>query len=252
MKHCALILILAIIPPFLFAQRHTISTDLVSLAQGNAWVSWGWRVQPRACLEVSVGYERFADKPDWLFHGDQIAHYLQRRRDSFNHVGILLRSTGWINVESEPLPEAPAFFALDGIYLRAGWQFFFENRQKKWRIILQPNIGVSSLYLYEVTGDKRLTNYLEESWTHGNYPYIATVKQQSAAYTQTRFMRPKTRWIFGFNYDVALRRIFGKHFFLEARGSLGMNFSSPYNTPKPPVRLRSVWFRPLLMTGVIF
>ncbi len=237
-------------PGILFAQRrNAIKTDLTALAQKGGRLAYEFRLSPKSSLELSIGFQKHANQPDWIFHGDQIAYYLQRKLDTFDFAGRLLNSSGWQNVESQPLPDAPDFLPLFSANYRLGWRFVYEKARSKWRFFLQPGLNASSTRFFEITGGRRTENYYEEHWSIGTYPFQQKVERESVTTQQTRSMRLKNTWNFGLTYDLGFVRKWGKHFFLEGRLSTGGNLSVPYKSTHLPLTLRGLWAQPVLMAG---
>lgn len=250
MKSYGLLLSLFFLPGILIAQRrHTVKTDLTAWTQKGLRFAYEYRLNDKSSLELSIGFHRHETPPDWIFNGDQIVHYLQRKLDTFDFANRFVQSTGWQYSESQPLPDAPDYLPLRSENYRIGWRFNFEKRRSNWRFFLQPGIQLANLHFFEVKGERRLESQMLDSWTIGNFPYKQRIDRISAVYEQTRSMRIKNEWFGGITYDLGLVRKWGKHFQLEGRLSAGGNLSLPYKSPRPPITLRGLWVQPVLMLG---
>jgi hypothetical protein len=109
------------LPIPLFAQgRHSIKTDLTALNQKGGRLAYEFQLNPKSSLELSIGFQKHEKQPDWLFNGDYIIHYLQRKLDTFDYRGKLVSSTGWQYEDSEALPEVPDFLLLRSTNFRLG------------------------------------------------------------------------------------------------------------------------------------
>lgn len=253
MRKQLLIAIALALPSFLLSQDYqAFKVELSGLGQKAVRLAYEYQLNPKSSLEVSLGYQKHKDQPDWLFNGDQVAHYLQRKLDTFDYTGRFVNSTGWLNVESAPLPEAPEAWPLESVNIRLGWRFNFEKALSKWRFFLQPGLLISGLRYFEIANDRRLEGQSNDQWVIGTYPYYNKVKRESAVYQQTRFMRYHEKWMPGLTYDLGFLRKWGKHFFLEGRLSAGGNLAVPYKSPRAPIILRGLWIQPVVMAGWAF
>ncbi len=251
-RHLGLLL-LVLLPNVFFAQRrHALKTDLTALVQNSARLAYEYKLKQGSSLELSIGFQKHESQPDWLFNGDQIAHYLQRKTDIFDHAGRFLESSGWQNIESQPLPDAPEYLPLQSANFRLGWRFNYYKDRRKWQFFLQPGILVSTLRFFEIKGEKRLESQSNSFTISGIAPYILKIESTSAVYEQTRFMRMKNEWFGGVTYDLGFVRKWGKHFFLEGRLSAGGNLIVPYKSPPPPLSLRGLWVQPVALAGWAF
>jgi len=250
MKQYSLLLLLIAIPGLFYAQRrHALKADLTALVRNGARIGYEFKLNQKSSLELSIGFQKHETQPDWLFNGDQIVHYLQRKTEVFDHGGRFVESSGWQNVESQPLPDAPEHLPLQSANLRLGWRFNFYKDRSKWHFFLQPGLQVSNLRYFEIKGGKRL-EWQNESITIGGIdPYTLRIESTSALYEQTRFMRNKHEWFGAFTYDLGFVRKLGKHLFLEGRLSAGGSLTVPYKSPRPPVSFRGLWAEPLVMVG---
>jgi hypothetical protein len=238
------------LPIPLFAQsRHTIKTDLTALNQKGGRLAYEFQLNPKSSLELSIGFQKHENQPDWLFHGDYIIHYLQRKLDTFDYRGNLVSSTGWQNEDSEALPEVPEFLLLQSTNFRLGWRFNFKKEHSNWRFFLQPGFMIAAIRYFEIKGETRLEKQTRDIWITGTYPYTIRIDRESAVYEQTRMMRRKDDWTGGVTYDVGFVRKWGKHFFLEGRVSAGGNLVVPYKSPRPPLIFRGLWAQPVVMAG---
>lgn len=241
------------LPNLLFAQgRQALKVDLGPLVQKGARLAYEFKLNQKSSLELSFGFQKHENQPDWLFNGDQIIHYLQRKLDTFDYAGRFVNSSGWQNVESAPLPNAPEAWPLESANFRLGWRFNFEKECSKWRFFLQPGLMISGLRFYTIDGNTRLEQQVKDQWVIGEFPYFSKIKRESAVYEQTRFMRLYTKWMPGLTYDLGFRRSWGKHFFLEGRVSAGGNLAVPFKNPRPPITLRGLWVQPVVMAGWAF
>lgn len=232
--------------------RHALKLDLTAPAQQSARIAYEYRLHKQSSLELSIGYHKHNNRPDWLFHGDLIAHYLLQQQDIYNYATGVKTTEGWKVTESQPLPQAPEFFPLFSMQTRLGWRFWFFKEINKWRFYLQPGIGTSYFRFYEIEDENREEFQYKNVWTTGTYPYETRIEQYSIGIQQTRSMRQVDTWIPGVTYDLGFVYKFGRHFFMEGRLSAGGNLVNPYNSPRPPIPVRPLWAQGSVLAGWAF
>lgn len=250
MTKVCLSLLFLIGPGLLLCQnRHSLKLDLGILTQKGVRVAYAIPVNPGSSLELTAGYQKHGNQPTWMFQGDQIAHYLQQKMDTFDQANRLLSSSGWKNTESQPLPDAPEFFPLTSYQFKLAWRFNFGDSCSKWQFFLQPGLSASRFQFFEITGGRRIEFQNEDKWYIGVYPYQTKIVRESAVYEQTRYMRLKNEWVYGLTYDLGFDLKLNRHLFIEGRLEAGVNWESPYKSPRPPLWFRSLWARPNLLLG---
>lgn len=236
--------------PFL---RHALRTDLVALSQGNIGLAYEWQPSRRNGLELyfeSAHHERL---PDEVFHGDQIANYTQRSVDTIDPLyQVQLDQTTWRYLGTgRALTRFPEHISLSTLGFRAGYRFYFQKKNSLWRFFLQPGAALRRHRFFEIRDAIYSTRYQEDSWVLDLSPYDLKVVQRTYDFRQTRSMRSRESWHWGFTYDVGVARRFWRHLLLEARATGGINFSTPYKAG-PPALLRNTYLRPSLQLGWAF
>jgi hypothetical protein len=229
-------------------------------------LAWSTNTNPQNLL-LGIEY-RFKPKSSFLLNFTYLHHNLQPI-DLYNgKVAVSyssLRSTkkfvekseppiigDWSIISStKPFKNYPSQFALYTYDFNVGFGSTFDLGKSKWKIVLQPSIRGAMHTFFE--NDNQL-DIIEDEFAEiitGQYPNTIKESRQVITYKQSREMKIVSKWVFGVNYDVGLRRFWTQRLQTTFNIGAGLNFSHPYKDYLPNL-LRSSWWGGRLEVGYFF
>lgn len=234
--------------------KHALKCDLSAFLRNGYGVAYEYRINRKIGLELKTHFERHETASEGIFNGDWDNYYSERKIDTLHqYSNKLLGSSGWYYItDGRPLATVEPFVPKSTLQLSLGLRFSFEKKKSLWRIWLQPGIGVTNHFYFEVNDNLEVEHNIEDNWVIGTYPSQAKVRRRTLGVRQTRTMRLKNTWLCGLIYDLGVARKFGKHLFVEGRIAAGANFWVPYEEAPLPTLAQRLWARPAITAGWTF
>jgi hypothetical protein len=238
-------------------RRFIVKMDALEASQKHLLTGFEWRLNNTGSLELQFGYRGPTPQAEYLFNGDWTTQYAKRRSYIVQQNSSVLKDdTGWQYLGTgRPLPASvgTALYQYSTLYGRLGFVKSFQEKPRGIRLLFVPGITFAKHRYYEISEQIVQENVTDMSWRLGALPYESQMVEKTEYYTETRKMREHHHATLGASYafGFAWQTKFG--LYLEARATIGVNFSKPpYEVVNPPEILKNFYGQAAFMAGWAF
>jgi hypothetical protein len=226
---------------------------LTNVNPQNLLLGIEYRFKPKSSFLMNFTYLHHNQQPIDLYNGKISVSYSSlrstRKYIDKNEPEII---GDWVIISStRPFKNYPTQYALYTYDFNLGYGSTLDLGKSRWNIVLQPSIRGALHSFYQ--NDNQL-NIIEDEFAEiisGQYPNTIKESRQVITYKQSREMKITSKWVFGVNYDLGLRRFWTQRLQTTFNIGAGLNFTHPYKDNLPQT-LKSSWWGGRLEVGYYF
>jgi hypothetical protein len=219
----------------------------------NLLLGLEYRYKPKSSFLMNFTYLHHNKQPIDLYNGKISVSYssLRSTKKFIDKADPVIVGDWSIISTTKPFKNYPTQYPLYTYDFNLGYGSNFDIGKSKWNFILQPSIRGAYHTFFQI--DNKL-DIVEDEFAEiisGQYPNTIKESRQVVTYKQSREMKIASKWVFGVNYDLGLRRFWTQRLQTTFNIGAGLNFSHPYKDylPQP---LWSSWWGGRLEVGCFF